>query len=81
MILRMSRRSAQDAMVGAAEIGRGEDGVRVGDEIAIGEEQELDQVHHGFLLADPDRAGGEGTTYVSHIDIFGRLVTFCRRPG
>ena len=53
-----------NAMVRPSEAELLEDGIRVGNEIAIGEEQELDQLDDFLFL------GILSGNYVSHIDIF-----------
>ena len=70
----------QHAVMRAAEVGLRQDRVGIGDEVAIGEEQELDQVHHRVLSAAAGTSRGERMIYVSHIDISCRFATL-RRLG
>ena len=79
----------QHAVMRAAEAEIGEDGIGVAGEIAIGEEQQLDEVEQlasvgACLAASPPLPPAIGSAasaalrrayiYVSHVDIFSRSV-------
>ena len=66
----------QDPVVGAAEAELGEHRVGVPDEVAIGEEQKLDQIPERLpFVPDLARPDGDVQIYVSHVDIFLGFVT------
>ena len=65
----------QHAMMRASEIGLRQDRIRIGDEVAIGEEQKLDEIHHRIVGGGAQASRGERMIYVSHIDISCGLAT------
>jgi hypothetical protein len=63
-------------MMGAAEAELRQDLVGVADEVAIGKEEQLDQIPERLrLMPDFTRPHGDVQIYVSHVDIFLAFVT------